>query len=207
MNERTDTRFALIGNKPALDFANTVHARRRNVDALRSASDLFDLAEQLALLPEETLTRYRALAASDGDAERELFERTLVFRRELRQWLETAPQPPSPDLPVVSSVNRILAAGASCDTLSHGGTGWTLAPAPLDDTPLLALVPFARSAAELIAEGPEAPVRKCGNPRCPLYFYDTSRNRKRRWCSMESCGNQAKVRAHLERRGPIHTAG
>ncbi|HSG18327.1 MAG TPA: CGNR zinc finger domain-containing protein, partial [Anaerolineae bacterium] len=31
-------------------------------------------------------------------------------------------------------------------------------------------------------------------------FIDTSRNRSRRWCSMESCGNRAKVRQHRERK-------
>lgn len=206
MNKQTDTRFALVGNKPALDFANTVHARRKNADALQSASDLFDLLDHLALLSGDTLTRYRALAIADAEAGRDLFTLAITLRHDIRQWLETAPHSPAPDHPLVVSVNHILALGASRDTLVHDGAGWTLAPAPLAESPLLALVPIARSMAALIAEGPDAPIRKCGNPRCPLYFYDTSRNQKRRWCSMESCGNQAKVRAHLDRQAHIHAA-
>ena len=34
---------------------------------------------------------------------------------------------------------------------------------------------------------------------CPWLFLDRSRNGSRRWCSMEHCGNRAKVRAHRER--------
>jgi predicted RNA-binding Zn ribbon-like protein len=61
------------------------------------------------------------------------------------------------------------------------------------------LAAIARSAAELIAEGLAAPIRKCGNPVCPLYFYDASRTGRRRWCSMAVCGNRHKVAEHARR--------
>lgn len=35
------------------------------------------------------------------------------------------------------------------------------------------------------------PVRACD--RCGWFFADTSRGRRRRWCSMTTCGNQAKA--------------
>ncbi|WP_282243743.1 ABATE domain-containing protein [Stenotrophomonas sp. PS02300] len=42
-------------------------------------------------------------------------------------------------------------------------------------------------------------LRRC--PECAMVFEDTSRPRKRRWCSSASgCGNRAKVRAHRARR-------
>jgi predicted RNA-binding Zn ribbon-like protein len=61
------------------------------------------------------------------------------------------------------------------------------------------LTAIARSGAVLIAEGPAAPIRKCANPACRLFFYDDSRTGKRRWCSMALCGNRAKVAAHYRR--------
>jgi predicted RNA-binding Zn ribbon-like protein len=42
-------------------------------------------------------------------------------------------------------------------------------------------------------------IKKCENPQCILYFYDTSKNRKRRWCSMNLCGNRLKVAAHYKK--------
>ena len=59
---------------------------------------------------------------------------------------------------------------------------------------------MARSAAELIAEGPSVRLRVCSNPDCGLFFYDTSRTGHRRWCSMSRCGNRHKVRAFSRRR-------
>ena len=34
---------------------------------------------------------------------------------------------------------------------------------------------------------------------CVLYFYDTSRNGTRRWCSMQGCGGRAKASRHYAR--------
>ncbi|WP_338780234.1 CGNR zinc finger domain-containing protein [Metabacillus sp. FJAT-52054] len=36
-------------------------------------------------------------------------------------------------------------------------------------------------------------VRKCEHQECQLYFVDTSKSGKRRWCSMELCGNRQKA--------------
>ncbi|MFB7607842.1 CGNR zinc finger domain-containing protein [Streptomyces gardneri] len=64
-------------------------------------------------------------------------------------------------------------------------------------TRLLATV--ARDAVELLT-GPYADrIRVCGADDCALLFADTSRPGRRRWCSMERCGNRHKVRAHRAR--------
>jgi predicted RNA-binding Zn ribbon-like protein len=39
----------------------------------------------------------------------------------------------------------------------------------------------------------------CANDACLLGFYDASRNRSGRWCSMARCGNRMKGRAYRER--------
>lgn len=36
-------------------------------------------------------------------------------------------------------------------------------------------------------------IRECEHPECILYFVDTSKSGKRRWCSMELCGNRQKA--------------
>jgi predicted RNA-binding Zn ribbon-like protein len=41
--------------------------------------------------------------------------------------------------------------------------------------------------------------RLCSDPGCATVFYDRSRNRSGKWCSMATCGNRAKVRAFRER--------
>ena len=62
------------------------------------------------------------------------------------------------------------------------------------------LVPIAESAAELACDLDPSLVRKCRNEGCILYFYDTTRNHARSWCSMALCGNRTKVLAHYRRK-------
>src|SRR5207245_332742 len=56
------------------------------------------------------------------------------------------------------------------------------------------LWPVARSAADLLTEGPLGAIRRCEGRGCGWLFLDTSRNRTRRWCDMRICGNRAKAR-------------
>ena len=49
-------------------------------------------------------------------------------------------------------------------------------------------------------------IRGCANPPCVLYFFDTSKNGTRRWCSMSGCGNRAKAARHHARERAGRTA-
>lgn len=42
--------------------------------------------------------------------------------------------------------------------------------------------------------------RICHDPVCAGVFFDRSKNKSGKWCSMASCGNRSKVRAFRERR-------
>jgi hypothetical protein len=42
-------------------------------------------------------------------------------------------------------------------------------------------------------------LKSCGSHECRSVFYDRSKNRSGKWCSMQTCGNRAKVRAFRER--------
>ncbi|WP_371579910.1 ABATE domain-containing protein [Streptomyces sp. NBC_01314] len=73
----------------------------------------------------------------------------------------------------------------------------------LDDTPdraaLLALI--ARDTVELLTDPVAcAGLRRCAGDDCPIVYVDTSRGRRRRWCSSEICGNRARVARHRHRR-------
>jgi hypothetical protein len=48
-------------------------------------------------------------------------------------------------------------------------------------------------------DGTWSHLKQCANQECRAVFYDRSKNRSGRWCSMASCGNRAKVRAWRER--------
>ena len=59
---------------------------------------------------------------------------------------------------------------------------------------------IALAAAALLTDtGRCARIRICGNPACDWMFLDESRTGQRRWCRMNVCGNEAKVRRFRER--------
>lgn len=58
-----------------------------------------------------------------------------------------------------------------------------------------ALATIARDAVTLFGTMTEARIRECAAEDCQLVFYDESRTNNRRWCSMQRCGNRAKIRA------------
>jgi predicted RNA-binding Zn ribbon-like protein len=63
-----------------------------------------------------------------------------------------------------------------------------------------ALSTVARDAIDLLT-GPRADrVKECEHPDCSLLFLDDSQSGNRRWCSMERCGNLAKISGYRTRR-------
>jgi predicted RNA-binding Zn ribbon-like protein len=58
----------------------------------------------------------------------------------------------------------------------------------------------AVSAIELLTQGPVDRLGEC--PSCGWLFLDTSKNRRRRWCSMATCGSRDKARRYYERHSP-----
>jgi predicted RNA-binding Zn ribbon-like protein len=58
---------------------------------------------------------------------------------------------------------------------------------------------ITRDAIEIFSADNADRVRECAADDCSLIFYDESRSNNRRWCSMQRCGNRAKVRAHRGR--------
>lgn len=71
----------------------------------------------------------------------------------------------------------------------------TAAAGPVDAAVARMLVLLA----EAQGSGEWSRLKACGNPDCQWIFYDTSRNRSGRWCSMQECGGVMKARAYRRR--------
>jgi predicted RNA-binding Zn ribbon-like protein len=98
-------------------------------------------------------------------------------------------------------LNRLLAdAGASPQLTDHDGGPWhlhyTAARAPLGRR---LAADTAMALAVIIAEQGFDRLRVCEGERCRDVFVDRSRNRSRRYCSPEVCGNRASVAAYRAR--------
>jgi predicted RNA-binding Zn ribbon-like protein len=81
----------------------------------------------------------------------------------------------------------------------HGvGFVWTWDPrqAPVEAI----LGPIALSALTLLTQADLSRIKQCQGDHCGWLFFDTTKNKRRRWCEMEVCGNRAKQRRHQSRK-------
>ena len=92
-------------------------------------------------------------------------------------------------------VNAAAAAPPLVPALSGDGTARTVAPR----LAVSALSVLARDAVDLFSGPLKNRVRTCAADDCELLFVDASRPGQRRWCSMQRCGNIAKMRDYRAR--------
>lgn len=192
-------RFYLIGSHLAVDFANTVVAGDGSGNALRSWADVVDFLGASGQLAAGRAEAIRGLAETEPEVTSQAFEAALALRDGVRRVVEALAERRAVGPQEVEPINRALEVTEGHDALVPAGDGWRLGFVAREQRLEWLLAAVARSAAELVEEGPAAPLRKCAGARCVLYFYDTSRTHRRRWCSMAVCGNRSKVAAFAGR--------
>ena len=62
------------------------------------------------------------------------------------------------------------------------------------------LYPIAHSAARLLVDNCLCYIKECADQTCEWVFLDCSKSHRRRWCSMQTCGNRAKARKHYRKK-------
>jgi predicted RNA-binding Zn ribbon-like protein len=103
----------------------------------------------------------------------------------------------------LAEINRLLGRSAGTRRLELRPDGtFARAFVPVGDAFAGLLIPIVESAADalILAELPR--VRRCADPRCARVFQDETKNGRRRWCDMATCGNRAKAARH---RMKLHT--
>lgn len=199
--DRTVANMALVGGRPVVDFVNTVsdRAAARPHDRLRTFGDLLEWCVRVDLVEPAEAGRLAAAAAERPEDA----EAALARARELREALLTLftaeiedRAPPSAALEVV---NALLSEAMRHRRLQPGGNGLRWAWAEPPDRLERLLWPLAWSAAELLTSSEVKRLKECGQEDCRWVFLDLSKNRSRRWCTMEECGNRAKARRHYHR--------
>jgi predicted RNA-binding Zn ribbon-like protein len=187
----------LIAGRLALDFANTSPAAHN-----LSWDEFVSFLVNARVVTPERATRLHPLLLTEPHAVDAVLLKVLRLRESIRaifsSLVEKKPFPKS----WVEPINDLLRLTEGHDELVLRAEGWRLEFIAREGGLEWLLAAIARSAAELLVEGPNAPVRLCANPACRLFFYDDSRTHRRRWCSMALCGNRHKVASFLRR----HTA-
>ena len=186
----TSSPLPLLGGRLAVDFANAAPPNaglpwQRLIQFLESTDIVSgERGAQLLTLPQSDPQAAEVLLLK---AQRLSFSLRKIFAAMFRknriagEWLEP--------------VNEILRITEGHDELVGQDGTWKIEFIAREGGLDWLLAAVARSGAEIIAEGARARLRLCANPHCGLFFYDNSRTRLRRWCSMAVCGNRSKVAA------------
>ena len=179
-----------LGGRPAVDLVNTRRERwRRDVDCLTTDSDVVAWLREAGLLAEPMPARPGLLAAA----------------RQLREAIDAgivaAVAGTAPDAGAIAVIDEWLAYAGGRPQLARGPDGVpVLGERAPSDSPRRALGMVALDAARALGTPAErARLRVCASTTCSARFYDRSPAGRRRWCSMDLCGNVAKARRHRER--------
>jgi predicted RNA-binding Zn ribbon-like protein len=190
--------YVFVGEHPAIDFANTVVVSSgQSEDLLGSWSDVVDWLSRSGLSTHPSLN----LSASDGvEAFQKVFELRQVWKQNLAQII--AGNKVTDDL--LERLNTFLAEETFHERLHRvGKKGFSLVRSVSElDGEKLALAILAHQIALFLVEANLSYLRRCANTTsCVLYFYDTTKNHRRQWCSVASCGNRHKVAQFRKRQG------
>jgi predicted RNA-binding Zn ribbon-like protein len=191
----------IVGGNLALDFANTSEGTPEGEierEHLLSYEDLVFWGHRVGYLSAEDgerLLRKGRERSAEADA---VFDRALEFRGHLYELFRSVARGVNPPTEDVEALRRFECEAISRAVLAPSGGdkfAWKWA---LGDNLAGVLWPVAHSATELLTSGPLGRVKGCAG--CNWLFVDESKNRSRRWCSMEECGTQAKMRRYVARR-------
>jgi predicted RNA-binding Zn ribbon-like protein len=194
--QRARHSFAFVAERLWLDFVNTDMAAR-GTDALHdfgrfanwlAAAQVLD-TERAGSMQRRALQQPAGALAVLGDARR--------VRAVLRALAERGAAMGEARLEALSEINRVLgrSAGTRRVELRDDGT-FARAFVAVGDAFAGLLIPIVESAADALILGELERVRRCADPRCGRVFQDETKNGRRRWCDMATCGNRAKAARH-----------
>lgn len=180
-------RFVFVGGRPSLDLVATLGKRHREpVERVPHPADLARWLVAAGLLPVEPPVSGEQLGAAHR-----LREAINVL---VRSRLDGA----GPGLTAVELVNE-TARRPDVPIRLELRDGVALTRPCSGDTDA-ALAAVARDAVRLLGGPVAARIKQCGHPDCSLVFVDDTQSGRRRWCSMDRCGNLVKVAGYRARR-------
>lgn len=200
--ERKADSLKLEAGKLCLDFANTAqwHASDNPQEYLTSYSELVSWSQHAGIVTEEKSGYLlREATQRPGDAT-SVLEQAIALREAIYRIFSAIAHSHPPDTADITALNAALSDAMARSMLIPKANefvwGW-----PDDDALDQMLWRVTRSAAVLLTSQELNRVGECADDRgCGWLFLDMSRNRSRRWCDMNDCGNRAKARRNYYRK-------
>jgi predicted RNA-binding Zn ribbon-like protein len=192
-----DTEYRTKTGWLCLDFANTVdwHASENPVDSLNEYADLVKWSADRGIISgdaKDVLLRKSEEKPVEAQA---VVEKAREIREDLYRIFSDTVHGNRIKIADLKGFNKALASVLSHSRLAPYERGlrwdWDSSSDKLDSI----IWPVVKSAVDLMTSEAVKRVGQCADEKgCGWLFWDSSRNRSRRWCDMKDCGNRAKVR-------------
>ena len=179
-----DFTFQFLGNNTAVDFANSqVLVRSPFFVSMEATNEVLTWIEQAGL----------TVDVADLDAN---LHKVTEFRNGLKAIFAACIDEQEPKPKHIALLNRYLPAYSQRREVKFDQGQFVLDEVqhPFSVDEFLGFL--AHEAANLLASPQVLKLKRCSNEKCILIYVDKSKSGRRRWCSMEICGNRAKAANH-----------
>ena len=204
-------RLELIGGHPVINFVNTLAATQEAPsEHLEAYADLLVWSERVGFVTAGQAALLRSLAADAAPDAAAALARALRLRAQLDQLLRARLNDQPSSRETLDGLREAYLAALRHGHLERSAHGYDWSwpvdddadVAGLADTLDSVLWPLVPQAVDLLRSDRLERLRLCVD--CRWLFLDLSRNRSRRWCSMNGCGARAKMRRYRAQQSDPH---
>ena len=193
--KRNAGNLKLLGGRLCLNFINTLDWRgiETPVEFINHYQDLAVWCRHVGICtPAET--RQLTEMAGECQAEaRQVCKRAVALRETIYRIFAAISTNKNPAHQDLAGFNRYLSRSMKVSQIikTRDGYSWDTSG---EKTRLdWVFNPIIRSAVDVLVSDDIKHIKTCADPACGWLFLDTSRNKRRRWCDMQDCGNRAKA--------------
>ena len=196
LDERERHSVPFVTDRLWLDFVNSDAVAHGN-DALHDFESFVRWLEVAQLLDAERASSMRRRAHQQPSGALAVLGDARRVRAVLRVLAERGVASHEVRTEALAEINRVLGRSAGTRRLDAQGDGsFVRSFVPVGDAFAGLLIPIVEGAADALILAELSRVRRCADPRCGRVFQDETKNGRRRWCDMATCGNRAKAARH-----------
>lgn len=188
-----------VGGHPALDFVNTVDLDRPQPETLTDYRSFVAWCEASGLCTSAEARRLSAMAKTDAATASRLHRQVIELRDVVGRLCAARVLRKPASGGALEALNGLLGEYALSLELMPSDSGYVRRHASGESEladpwrRLLWLI------AGFLTSHEFAKVSRCAGESCGWFFIDRTPTRRRRWCSMQGCGNRAKAHTHYRR--------
>lgn len=195
--------YMMVGERLCMDFINTVSWREsgeKRRDWFTSYAKLIDWCIHAEVLTEQQVKALLLKAEKKPYEAEDVLIQAIEMREVMYRIFKSISKETSPHQPDLERFNEFVSHFYQTLQIIHDKDQYMLKFKHSEKNLDTMLPPILQSAVNLLVSKNDLErVKQCEGDLCGWLFFDTSRNRSRRWCSMADCGNRAKARRFYQK--------